>query len=437
MKYFIKTYGCQMNAADSEFMAAHLETLGYKPVETPDKAGIIIVNTCSVRLHPENAALSFLGRVKPFKKARPDTRVIFAGCTAQRLKDTIKKRFPVIDLVVGAKEIEHFPELVRGILKNTFVELAANPPLSPFVKGEKHTPVSAFVTIMRGCENFCSYCVVPLVRGPEISRPANEIVADIKSLVKRGTREVTLLGQNVNSYKTANSRQLSAVSKDIDFPELLRMINSIKGLERIRFMTSHPKDLSEGLIDTMASLDKVCKHLHLPLQSGSDKILKAMNRGYTRSQYLEKIHNIRSKMPDISITTDILVGFPGETEKDFKDTLKAIKEAGFDSLYGFKYSARPGTKAFVLTDNVKLETKENRLKKTLELGNDISVAKNAKLLGKIEEVLVDSRAGNLHQGSTSTYRKISFESANDLTGKVARVKITRVKFNSLSGTKVL
>ena len=423
-----------MNVSDSDFMAAHMESLGYTAAETIDQAAIIIVNTCSVRAHPENAALSFVGRAEPFKRKDPSVKIIFAGCTAQRLQASVKKRFPAIDLVVGAREIESFPELLKGILGNR-----------PKARSAKNRPavrnISAFVPIMRGCENFCAYCVVPLVRGPEISRPAGEILKEIKRLAKNGVKEVTLLGQNVNSYRgslelgvrSSEKSKNTRTSTPVDFPELLEMINSIKGIERIRFMTSHPKDLKPKLINAMARLEKVCEHLHLPLQSGSGKVLKSMNRGYTASDYLSKIAELKRKIPGISLTTDILVGFPGESDRNFSETLKMINKAGYDSLFGFKYSVRPGTSAAMLEDNVPLAKKEKRLDKVLELGNRLSAQKNAKLIQTVQEVLVESAADGFCSGSTRQNKKVAFEGGSGLIGTTVKVRVTNVKVNSLSG----
>ena len=418
-----------MNAADSDFMADYLLDLGLEVAESADKAGLIIVNTCSVRESAEHKAMSYMGRIAPLKSKNKKLKIIFAGCMAQRTGEHIKKRFPEIDLVVGAKDIEHFPRLVDEIVAS---KNFSKPRPKP------KTDVSALVTVMRGCENFCSYCVVPYVRGKELSRPKEEILAEVKKLAKAGAREIMLVGQNVNSYRDSNefgvmSSEKRKRKKTYDFADLLADVNKIKGIERIRFMTSHPKDLNDALIDAMADLPKVCEHLHLPLQSGSDRVLKLMNRGYTFGEYLKLVNKLRKKEPGISFTTDILVGFPGETGKDFSDTLSAIKKADFDNLYAFKYSPRPGTAAAKLADDVPLEVKEQRLKKVLDAAARISSKKNAKLLDRIFEVLAEAKQGEYIEGRTRTNKKIFFKGSGKLVGEMLKVKIVEVKVNTLKG----
>jgi len=440
MKFYLKTYGCQMNVSDSDYISSQLVESGFSQTADIKEAGVIILNTCSVRQLPEQKAYSFLGRIEPLKKLNPGLKIIVAGCMAQRAGKEIKKRFRIVDLIVGAKDIAGFPET----LKKELIRWRISGPGDPAAESSTHSPahpVSAFVTIMRGCENFCSYCVVPLVRGPEISRSAREILREIEALVGKGVKEITLLGQNVNSYKggyapgvrSAAENPAGRNAETLDFPELLEKINAVDGLERVRFMTSHPKDLSDKLIDSMANLEKVCEHLHLPLQSGSDSVLKKMNRRYSSSDYLNIIEKVKKRIPGVNITTDILIGFPGETDDDFKDTLKVLKTAGFDSLFAFKYSSRPGTEAAGLSDDVTLEKKESRLKEVLDLGNGISSERNARLINSVHEVLVDCRSDDVFEGRTRSNKKVSFQSGIDLTGKVVAVKITDVKVNTLSG----
>lgn len=414
MKYFLKTMGCQMNMADSEIISNHMRLCDIKPAESFKDADLIIMNTCTVRAMAEHKALSFLGEVK---KRTVNKKVIVTGCAAEQWGESIKKRYPMIKLVVGAKDIEHFPVLFDKAFD--FV-----PSLTPY---SLHlTPaVSSLVTIMRGCENFCSYCIVPYVRGKEISKPWKDIVKEIAALVKNGTKEIMLLGQNVNSYRVKGQVN--------DFTDLLEKINKINGLERIRFMTSHPKDLSAKLINAMATLDKVCNHIHLPLQSGSDKILKKMNRGYTSKDYLNLIHKLRKSIPDISITTDILVGFPTETDSDFNKTLKLIKQADFDFLFAFKYSPREGTKSSKMKDSVSQSDKEARLAKVLEISNGISTGKNAKLVGTKQDVLVEEKRDLLYVGSTGNNKKVFFKASKVKSGMIVNVKITDSKINSLIG----
>ena len=420
MKYFIKTYGCQMNVADSGGMEKGLLARGWERGESVDGAGLVVVNTCSVREHAESKAMSFVGELVERRQKGEDFRIIVAGCMAERMKDTLKKRFPLVDLVVGAKDIKRFAKLIENI-----------PGVIPAdKKSEVSEPsgISAFVTIMRGCENFCSYCIVPYVRGPEVSRPADEIIEEITARAANGAKEVTLLGQNVNSYhgKSANGTTT--------FPELLEKINAISGIERIRFMTSHPKDAGDELIKAVTRLPKVCEHVHLPLQSGSDKILAAMNRGYTLAGYSKVVNALRAACPDVSITTDILIGFPGETQEDFEQTLRAVNDIQFDFIFAFKYSPRPGTAAAAKPDDVARDVKEKRHAAILSSLNGIATQKNATLLHTEQEVLVEEKRAGQWVGRTRTNKKVFFESVLVLTGKTVLVGIKRTKINSLYGT---
>lgn len=435
--FYIQTYGCQMNDADSDFMADHLLDSGLIAADSADKAGLIIVNTCSVRENAEHKAMSYMGRIAPLKNRNKNLKIIFAGCMAQRTGEHIKKRFPQIDLVVGAKDIEHFPRLVDSLLNKG----SAGKGKVASSRRKEISKVSELVTIMRGCENFCSYCVVPYVRGKELSRPAGEILSEVKKLAKDGAREITLVGQNVNSYRDSSGFGVRRSAKKqgrkaYDFADLLAEVSEIKGIERVRFMTSHPKDLGGRLMNAIAGLGKVCEHLHLPLQSGSDRILKLMNRGYTFGEYLDVVRKLKKKEPEISFTTDILVGFPGETDKDFAETLSAIKAADFDNLYAFKYSPRPGTAAEKLVDDVPREAKEERLNEVLKAAAKISSKKNAKLLNKVFEVLVEAKQGEYLEGRTRANKKIFFKGPARLVGKMAKVKIIEVKVNTLKGELV-
>jgi tRNA-2-methylthio-N6-dimethylallyladenosine synthase len=420
-KYFIQTFGCQMNVADSDLMAVHLAELGMTRTDTADTADVVLINTCAVRDHAEHKVFSFLGRIEPLKKTKPGLLIIVAGCMAERLGAKLKRRFPIVDLVVGAKDIEHFPHYFDGI---TAGKGNAGRLLGEGYRGLQ-AGISAFVTIVRGCENFCSYCIVPYVRGKEISRPADEILKEIRHLAERGTREVTLLGQNVNSYRDGST----------DFTGLLAMVSEVPGIERIRFMTSHPKDLSDRLIDALAMLPKVCEHLHLPLQSGSDGVLAAMNRRYTAGHYLSLIAKLRQRLPGISFTTDILVGFPGETDEDFAQTVALIKAVQFDHLFAFKYSPRPGTAAAGRPDDIPRETKERRHAAVLDLANSFSAAKNATIVGTLQEVLVESRHNTMLAGRTRTNKKVYFSGDDDLIGRLVTIRITDTKINTFTGIK--
>lgn len=359
-KVFIRTFGCQMNSSDSEFIAGLFSEKGYGFVDSPDKADVVLFNTCSVREHAEERAISSMGQLMHKHKNRIYGVV---GCAAQALGDRLFKRLPGLNIVCGTGEIAGLPELVEKARAKTILALDNKDALLPEVASTyRENSKHAYVSIMRGCNNFCSYCIVPYVRGTERSRRVKDIVEEVKGLVKRGIRDITLLGQNVNSYK----------DKACGFVQLLKFVNDIEGIEKINFMTSHPKDATLKLFETMRDCGKVVKHLHLPLQSGSDRILGLMERRYTGKQYLSLAAKAREVIPGLRFTTDIIVGFPGETEQDFKDTLGLMKEVRFDSAYIFKYSPRPGTRAGEMPDDVPRETKKIRHKILLDLQKGIS-----------------------------------------------------------------
>ena len=327
MNYLIETIGCQMNMCESDVLSSVFSAYGASKVSSLSDADVAILNTCSVRAQAEQKAFSYLGRMKEFKQKNPNIKVVVIGCMAERLGSKIKKRFNSVDLIIGAKDIDNAALRIMDLFH-----------MSNFAKkvnSEIKSEVTRYVTIMKGCDNYCSYCTVPFVRGKEISINFEKIVNKCSSMVKNGAREITLLGQNVNSYKC----------EDVNFASLIKKVAAIENLKRIRFMTNHPKDLSDDLIKIMATEPKVCSHIHLPMQSASDKILKAMNRKYSHEHYLKLIKKLRAAIPAISVTTDIIVGFPGETDEDFEDTLEAVKTIKFDGLYVFKYSPRPNTKA--------------------------------------------------------------------------------------------
>jgi len=428
-RFYLKTFGCQMNVADAGEYSRHLQNYGFLPTENLKEAQIVLLNTCTVRQHAEDKVLTLIGSLKRWKEKNPENILIVAGCVAQRIGEHLKKRFPYVDLVVGAKDIDFFPEMLS--------RLGQFSPLGPFESSHQVTPssshqvtgspghqVTAFVTIMRGCENFCSYCIVPYVRGKEKSRSVEEIISEIKCLVEQGVKEVTLLGQNVNSYKSeVRSRrsnvqgprsEVQSPKPEFDFADLLEEVNKIEGLERVRFVTSHPKDLSEKIIYAMRDLDKVCKHLHLPVQAGSNQILEKMNRKYTQEDYLSLVEKIKRTIPEIAITTDIIVGFPGETEEDFQETLDLVQKVEFDSAYTFKYSPRPGTIAEKLEDNLPLKIKEERLQRLNELCNKISKKKNKELVGSVQEVLVEKYTSSKLEGRTRTNKIVFVNREEDL-----------------------
>lgn len=388
MKYFLITYGCQMNTADSEEMAQPLKARGLVATADIQNADIVLMNTCTVRDQAEHRAKSNLGRLREWKEADPHRILIVAGCAASRWGDSIKKRYPYIDLVAPATQIEKFPEVVAQVLKErwdwdvetkeTFEEEKKRgreevftPSLLPsssfsFFGNE----ATAYVTIMRGCNYSCSYCIVPQVRGREIYRPMNEILSEIRDKADQGFKEAMLLGQTVNSY---HDRPGLGV-RPLDFADLLRAVDALEGVERIRFMSPHPKHMKDTVIQAMAESSKVCRHIHLPAQSGSSRLLTHMKRLYSREEYLGIVDRLRAAMPGILITTDIIVGFPGETEKDFQETLSFLKEVRFDGLFAFKYSSRPGTDAALLPDDVSNPEKEERLQKVLGLNKQIQLA---------------------------------------------------------------
>ncbi|OGS22087.1 MAG: tRNA (N6-isopentenyl adenosine(37)-C2)-methylthiotransferase MiaB [Elusimicrobia bacterium RIFOXYA2_FULL_39_19] len=422
-KYYIKTFGCQMNAADSDMFSEYLISCGYLPTDTPDNADIVIINTCSVRQHAEERAFTEIGDMKHYKAANPNGKVIVVGCMAENLGDEIKKKYQQVDLVIGAKNTQNFPEIMTqsGIIQKGIAAAVA----------KNDNKISSHITIMRGCNNFCSYCIVPYVRGPEQSKPVDEILKEITDLTERGIKEISLLGQNVNSY----------FSNNVDFADLLAKVSEIKNIKRIRFMTNHPKDVSDKLLKSISTLNKVCHHIHLPLQSGSDKILELMNRKYTFENYYQLVRKIRYYISEISITSDIMTGFPTETDKDHKATIEAINKIGFDFTYVFKYSPRSKTEAFKLKDDVTKEKKEKWHKELLDLCNSIAKERNTKLIGTLSEVLVESSADTPEInddkkeffGKGRDNRGIVFRSAKNLIGQSINVKITQAKIHSLIG----
>ncbi len=375
-----------MNVYDSGQIRSRLAPLGYTITEDPAQADLIILNTCSIREKAEQKAFSFLGRLAPLKRHKPGLIIAIGGCVAQQEGERILGRMPFIDLVFGTQAIARLPRLIARIQRTRcrLVDVHMTDAIASddFVPG--HCPpseVSAFVTIMRGCDNYCTYCVVPYVRGRETSRPLPDIVQEVRHLVGRGVLEVTLLGQNVNSYGLKEGLGT--------FAELLHQVNSIDGLERIRFTTSHPKDLSLDLMQAFGRLEKLCRHIHLPVQSGSNAVLKRMNRRYTREQYLDKVERLRASCPDIAITSDIIVGFPGETESDFEATLDLIQTVGFDGLFAFAYSDRPNAPAVRFDGKVTETIKKHRLNRVLELQAAATLNKHQSLVGTVQRVLVD------------------------------------------------
>jgi tRNA-2-methylthio-N6-dimethylallyladenosine synthase len=430
---YIKTFGCQMNKHDSERMLALLEECGYQETKRWEEADVILVNTCTVREKPEQKAYSILGRFQQLKEQNPDAIIGIAGCVAQQRGEELLARMPTLDFVLGPGKIHKLPEILREVEKGERRTCSVGfengcPVNLPIPHTEQ---LRSYVTIMQGCDNFCSYCIVPSVRGRERSRPGNEVLAEIDALVQKGTKEVVLLGQNVNSYAKNNPGELT-------FPQLLAKIDVIPGLERIRFTTSHPKDLTEELIEAFGRLEHLCEHFHLPFQAGSNAVLEKMNRGYTREKYLAQIRRLREVAPQISITADVMVGFPGEGDDDFAQTLELVQAVEFDGLFSFKYSPRQGTRAAQWKDDIPPEVKQRRLAIFQELQQKITLKKNKKLEGTVKEVLVEGRSRNSpHKmmGRTGCNRIVNFAGGAALVGALVKVKIDEGLQNSLRGER--
>jgi tRNA-2-methylthio-N6-dimethylallyladenosine synthase len=468
-KFYIHTFGCQMNVHDSGKIASLLADMGYMPADIDSNADFILFNTCTVRDHAHHKAISEIGRAVARKKQKPELIIGVCGCVAQAEKDHLFKIYPKLDLVFGPDQISRLPDLLKETImlrascfvlrqneaeckkqeagKVMATELIDDPDeykwtpdfsLGAFPTKVGHPQVTAFVTIMKGCNNNCSFCIVPSVRGHELSRPADDIISEVKNLVESGVKEVTLLGQNVNSYNK-------------DFVKLVRRISNETDICRIRYTSPHPKDLSRDLMEEHATNSKLCSHMHLPLQAGSDRVLRAMKRSYNKEQFINKALELRRIAKGIDISTDIIVGFPGETEADFEDTLSAVKEVDFDGMFAFKYSPRPGTKAAEMKDDVPRQEKEARLQKLLELNAKIWKEKTEKLLGTAQEVLVEGvskkqslkfseptnqRTNELtHQLSGKTFgnKIVNFSGNLNLIGHIIPIGIVGAGPNSLKG----
>lgn len=430
MKYYIHTYGCQMNVHESEKLAGILEEKGYLPAEKENDADIIVFNTCCVRETAETKILGNLGIVKKLKETKPDLKVCVCGCMAQKKGEAerLKKRCPFINLIFGTHNLYKFDQYLDEIMSGqNVVEVwdtdKTLPEKTPIKRSDS---VNAWVNIMYGCNNFCSYCIVPYVRGREISRSEQDVLQDVKTLISEGYKEITLLGQNVNSYGNDFS------DKSNHFAALLEKCASFEGDYKIRFMTSHPKDLSEEVVKTIASCDKLADFIHLPIQAGSDRILSLMNRRYTSGQYLEKIDMIRSYIPDAGLSSDIMVGFPTETEEDFADTLNVVRKVGYNNLYTFIYSRRSGTPADKM-EQVELATKKRHIKELIALQFEIGCDLAKKCVGKTYRVLCDGYDGKTASGKSSCEKAIYFPSDINPVGKFVNVTVTHTKNNQLYG----
>ena len=435
--FYLETFGCQMNVVDSERIVDLLGHIGYHQVDEPAQAGLILLNTCAVRDKAVRKAYGHLGRFKPLKDRDPSLILGMGGCIAQQEGKQLLEEFPYLDLVFGTHNVHRLPELVQQVAEQRvrceetdFLDRETRLQLFPTRTGQD--AFTRFVTVMQGCDNFCSYCVVPLVRGREISRPSGEILAEIRELAQQGVREVTLIGQNVNSYGTKEEGELS-------FAALLEQVNAIDGIDRIRFTTSHPKDLSDALIECFGRLEKLCKHLHLPVQCGSNDILRAMNRGYTRERYLAIVKRLHEVCPEIRLTSDIIVGFPGETEADFAATMSLLEEVRYAEIYSFIYSPRRGTGAAEIVDATPAEVKQERFDRMLNLQQEISRQTWEADVGTVQDVLVEgeSKMGEGQLFGRSTWNRIvNFTGPADLSGTLAQVKIVRAYRNSLLGELV-
>ena len=434
-KLYIQTYGCQMNQYDSERIAQVMSRVGYLQTDRIDAADLILLNSCSVRDKAEQKVYSALGSWKEFKDYRDGVIIGVGGCVAQQEGKNLLKRVPHLDLVFGTHNIQKLPEMVAQVETSRARPLEISFYRDPaYMESDDGRPqvqgVKAFVTIMQGCNKVCSFCIVPHVRGREVSRPSGKVIAEIESLVAQGVIEVMLLGQNVNSYGKLTHGEIS-------FAQLLGRVDAIEGLKRIRFTTSHPQDLSPELIEAFATLDNLCEHLHLPVQSGSDTVLGRMRRGYTRQEYLDRIQRLRQRCPEVALSTDIIVGFPGETDEEFDATLELLERVGYDEIYSFMYSARPQTvSAKIYEDDVSSHVKKERLTKVQNFQREISLAKNRRRIGAIEEILVDGSSklknGQI-MGRTRNNRIVNVTSSENVVGQLLPIRITGASANSLLG----
>jgi tRNA-2-methylthio-N6-dimethylallyladenosine synthase len=434
-KVYLQTYGCQMNQYDSRRIAQVLRPIDYETTDCADAADLLLLNTCSVRDRAEQKVYGALGRWRELKERREGVIIGVGGCLAQQEGENLLKRAPYLDLVFGTHNIHKLPEMLRQVeaLRKRPVETAfyRDPFYMEPPDGKTRVQgVKALVTIMQGCNKVCSFCIVPHVRGRELSRPSAKILAEIEFLARSGVKEVLLLGQNVNSYGKLSPGELS-------FPELLRRIDRVEGLDRIRFTTSHPQDLSPELIEAYGSLGKLCEHLHLPVQSGADSVLSRMRRGYTIDGYLDRIRRLRESCPQVSLSTDIIVGFPGETEGEFEETLELLQEVQYDEIFSFVYSPRPQTvSAKIYEDDIPEAVKKDRLQTLQSLQQGISLRRNREKIGGHEEILVDGPAklknGRL-TGRTRSNRIVNFTGSEELIGALARVRITGATAYSLLG----
>ena len=435
-KYTIITYGCQMNHHDSEKISYLLENLGYEKENDIEKSDFIIYNTCLVRENAELKVYGQLGALKNLKRKKPEMIIAVCGCMMQTgdARATIISKYKHVDIIFGTKNISRLPSLIsrHRSTGEVIVDIEEEDILDDDTPINREHPFIAYVNIMTGCNNYCTFCIVPYARGKEISRTPESIITEIKELANKGYKEITLLGQNVNSYgKTLRPK--------VSFPELLKMVNEVEGIERIRFLTSHPKDCSDELIEAIANLDKVCENIHLPFQSGSNRILKDMHRVYTREHYLDLIRKLKKKVPNITLSTDIIVGFPGETEEDFNDTLSLVENVEYDQGFTFLYSIRKGTKATEMNEQIPHDIKQERCQRLIDTMYDIFYKKNKECVGKTYEVLVEGISKNNSEiltGRTRGYKLVHFKGGKRNIGQLVNVKITGHNSFALEGELV-
>ena len=428
-KYFLRTYGCQMNVHDSEALRAYLETLGFTNTDKIEDANVVVLNTCAIRENARDKVIGFLGKCKYLKKNRDDFKIVLAGCMSEQpdVIEDIRKNHQYIDIIIGTHNLPDLPKLLLESFNKQVIEVYSNS--DEVIEGfnyERDSKYTAWVNIMYGCDKFCTYCIVPYTRGRERSRKLESIIKEVEELKEKGYKEVTLLGQNVNAY-----------GRDINetFSHLLECVAKT-GIDRIRFVTSHPWNFTDEMINVIAKYKNIMPYIHLPIQSGSNEILKRMNRRYTREEYLELFNKMKENIPGVSITTDIIVGFPGETRKDFEDTLDIVKTCEYDGAYTFIFSPREGTPAAKMKDDTPMEEKEARLQELNELVNYYSKKSNQKLLNKTVEVLIlgdSEKDPNKVYGYTDTMKLVNVNGPKDIIGKIVNVKITEAKSFSLDG----
>lgn len=435
-KYFIQTFGCQMNVHESEKVAGVLHTLGMTETTSTQDADVVVINTCTIRENADKKIESFIGNLKQLKKQGITKCIVVFGCLVQieEKVTALKQKFPFIDIVFGTMNLDSFKSLFLAWAKENkqIIELKQSRTAKDIKECYRTSGTNAWVNISFGCNNYCTYCIVPYVRGREISRPMEDILEEVQEILSNGYKQITLLGQNVNSYGN------DVEDKNVTFANLLREIDKFDYKFRLRFMTSHPKDISPEVVDVIKNSTHICHYLHLPVQSGSTKILNAMNRKYTREHYLDTIKMVKEKIPDIGLTTDIIVGFPGETEEDFEDTLSLVEEVGYQQIFGFNYSRRKNTVADKMENQIPLATKKERLQRLIELERTLASEISEKQVGQTVEVLIEGTNKNYLSGSTDQNKNVNItlpanKNPEDFIGKFVNCKITKSKLTVLYG----